>query len=61
MRQLRSYEPFDFEKTLLKNLSASAVASAEDSVNCHNAENIGKIIQAFSNGICVEKAVIKRN
>ena len=53
------HEPFDFEGPLLKSRFISIVALSEVSVNCNDAENVGK--KNFLNGICVEKAVIKKN
>ena len=51
------YGPLDIKEPLLKSLSIADVASIEDSVNCDNAENVGKIIQASLD----RKAIIKRN
>ena len=52
---------FDFEEPLLKSPSSSVVASAEDSVNCNDEENVGEDNANITWWNICWKAAIKRN
>ena len=54
-----AHDPFDDNRAHLQSLSSGLIG--DDSVNCDQAEDVGRKIQLKLNGVAVTKASIKRS
>ena len=58
---LESHNPFDTTSKELRSISSGLTASEDDSINCDDAENVGRKLQEKLDGACFENVSMKRS
>ena len=57
----QTHDPFDPDILTLRSLATGLTAAVCDNINCDAAEVVGQMIQKKLDGVCFEKATIRRS
>ena len=57
----QTHDPFDPDIPTLRSLTTGLTAAVSDNINCDDAEAVGQMIQEKLDGVCFQKATIRRS